>query len=143
MTIKNSALKALAINLALWVPNYGVAQDVTQEVLQEYMEFSNYFAGIIVPEQLTKDFFDAVTFIDTRNAEQFEQNTIPGAINIEWRDVFGRIDEIPKDKKVVLFCNTGSLSAQAAFALRATGHENVLLLQTGLIGWTEKAPYKP
>jgi rhodanese-related sulfurtransferase len=143
MTIKNSVLKTLAINLALWVPNYGVAQNVTQEVLQEYMEFSNYFAGIIVPEQLTKDFFDAVTFIDTRNAEQFEQNTIPGAINIEWRDVFGRIDEIPKDKKVVLFCNTGSLSAQAAFALRATGHENVLLLQTGLIGWTEKAPYKP
>ena len=51
--------------------------------------------------------------------------------------------EIPKGKKVVLFCNTGSLSAQAAFALRVAGRENVSLLQTGFLGWKLDAAHKP
>jgi 3-mercaptopyruvate sulfurtransferase SseA len=44
---------------------------------------------------------------------------------------------------VILFCNTGSLSAQAVFAARLMGHENVLVLQTGLQGWQQDAAYKP
>ncbi|AXS39834.1 rhodanese-like domain-containing protein [Breoghania sp. L-A4] len=113
------------------------------EAMQGYMEFAPYDAGIIVPEQLTEDVFPDILFIDTRDAEQFSAETIPGAVNIEWREVLGRIDEIPDDGKVVVFCNTGSLSAQAAFALRVAGRENVVVLQTGLIGWKQNAPYRP
>ena len=119
------------------------ANETTVEAMQEYMEFSSYEAGIIIPQQVTKEIFDNVVFIDTRNAEQFDEETVPGAINIEWREVLGRIDEIPEDKKVVLFCNTGSLSSQATFALRVAGRENVLLLQTGYLGWKQDAAYKP
>jgi rhodanese-related sulfurtransferase len=119
------------------------AQSPAVKAMQDYMEFAPYEAGIIVPQQLTKEIFDSVVFIDTRDAAQFAASSIPGARNIEWREVLGRIDEIPKDKKVVLFCNTGSLSAQAAFALRVAGRENVLLLQTGLDGWKKDAAYKP
>lgn len=54
-----------------------------------------------------------------------------------------RIGEIPKDQKVVLFCNTGSHSAQAAFALHVAGRENVLVLQTGIDGWRKDAAYRP
>jgi rhodanese-related sulfurtransferase len=119
------------------------AQSPAVKAMQDYMEFAPYEAGIIVPQQLTKEIFDSVVFIDTRDAAQFAASSIPGAQNIEWREVLGRIDEIPKDKKVILFCNTGSLSAQAAFALRVAGRENVLLLQTGLDGWKKDAAYKP
>ena len=119
------------------------AQEAAVEAMQEYMEFSNYEAGIIVPQQISREIFDGVLFVDTRDAAQFEAGSLPGAVNIEWREVLGRIDEIPEDKKVILFCNTGSLSAQAAFALRVAGRENVLVLQTGLIGWQENAAYKP
>ena len=83
------------------------AQEAALEAMQEYMEFSNYEAGIIVPQQITREIFDSVLFVDTRDAAQFEEGTIPGAVNIEWREVLGRIDEIPEDKKVILFCNTG------------------------------------
>jgi rhodanese-related sulfurtransferase len=120
-----------------------LANEDVIDAMQEYMEFSTYEAGVIVPQQITEDVFGDFLFVDTRNAEQFEQSTIPGAINIEWRDVLGRIDEIPTDKKVILFCNTGSLSSQAAFALRVAGRENVLLLQTSFIGWQADAAYKP
>lgn len=56
-----------------------------------------------------------------------------GARNIEWREVPTRASEIPRDRKVILFCNTGSLSAQALFALRVAGYGNALVLQTGFI----------
>jgi len=119
------------------------AENAAVEAMQEYMDFANYEAGIILPEQLTKEVFDSVLFVDTRDSDQFEAGTIPGAVNIEWREVLARRDEIPTDRKVVLFCNTGSLSAQAAFALRVAGMDNVLVLQTGLIGWKKNAAYKP
>lgn len=119
------------------------AENPAVKAMQEYMEFAAYEAGIIVPQQLTKDVFENIVFIDTRDAGQFAKGSIPGARNIEWREVLGRIEEIPTDRKVVLVCNTGSLSAQAAFALRVAGLDNVLVLQTGLEGWRRDAAFKP
>lgn len=136
--IRSMTSIALLVSLhAAWAENPAV------ETMQEYMDFANYEAGIIVPEQLTEEIFHSVLFIDTRDSEQFEAGTIPGAVNIEWREVLARRDEIPTDRKVVLFCNTGSLSAQALFALRVAGMDNVLVLQTGLNGWKENAAYRP
>ncbi|NDW53945.1 rhodanese-like domain-containing protein [Aliiroseovarius sp. PrR006] len=119
------------------------ANDAAIEGMQEYMMFSEYESGIILPEQIDEDVFNAVLFVDARDAEQFEAGTIPGAVNIEWREVLDRIDEIPTDKKVVVFCNTGTLSSQASFALRVAGRDNVVVLQTGRNGWMENAAYKP
>ena len=120
-----------------------VAESPAVKAMQDYMEFASYEAGIIVPQQLSKEIFDSVVFVDTRDAAQFAAGSIPGARNIEWREVLSRINEIPKDKKVILFCNTGSLSAQAAFALRVAERDNVLVLQTGLDGWKKDAAYNP
>jgi rhodanese-related sulfurtransferase len=141
MTLMNR-LSAAVLAAALLASPAAAGSPVIQ-AMQEYLEFSTYEAGIIVPQQLSKDIFDSVVFIDTRDAGQFAQGSIPGARNIEWREVLSRINDIPKDKKVILFCNTGSLSAQAAFALRVAGRDNVLLLQTGLDGWKKDAAYKP
>ncbi|GAB4231349.1 MAG: hypothetical protein Tsb0032_37600 [Kiloniellaceae bacterium] len=138
---KTCLFPALVVVTLLAAP--AAAQETAVEAMQEYMEFSNYEAGIILPQQITREIFDSGLFVDTRDAAQFEEGTIPGAVNIEWREVLGRIDEIPADKKVILFCNTGTLSAQAAFALRVAGRENVLVLQTGFLGWQEIAAYKP
>ncbi|OZB19872.1 MAG: sulfurtransferase [Rhodobacterales bacterium 34-62-10] len=120
-----------------------VAQDAAIEAMQEYMMFSDYEAGIIVPQQLDQTVFETALFVDTRDAEQFAAGTIPGAVNIEWREVLDRIDEIPSDRMTILFCNTGSLSAQAAFALRVAGRTNVVVMQSGFTGWQQDAAYKP
>ncbi|WP_420860625.1 rhodanese-like domain-containing protein [Algirhabdus cladophorae] len=109
--------------------------DPVLEVIQDYADFAPYDAGIILPAQLTPDILDSIAFIDTRTADEFATDTIPGATNIEWRSIFSQLQDIPTDKKVVLFCNTGALSAQSAFGLRVLGYENVLLLQTGYLGW--------
>ncbi len=111
--------------------------------MQEYMEFSEYEAGIILPQQIDKSVVETALFVDTRNEKQFTEGTIPGSVNIEWREVLSRIDEIPADRMTILFCNTGSLSSQAAFALRVAGRSNVVVLQSGIIGWRENGAYKP
>ena len=134
-------LRAIAVAIAfLGAPVW--ASDLADEITG-YMDFVTYDSGIIMPEQLTQDVFDAALFIDTRDVDQFDAATIPGATHIEWREVPGRLDEIPDSGMVILFCNTGSLSAQAVFAARLMGHENVLVLQTGLQGWQQNAAYKP
>ncbi len=125
---------------ALAVP---ASADELLEGIIGYMDFATYEAGIILPEQLTEDVFHSVYFVDTRDAEQFAEETIPGAVNIEWREIPSRLDEIPETGMVVFVCNTGSLSAQAAFAARVLGRENVLVLQTGLRGWSSHAGYIP
>ena len=136
-------MKRLAIVLSLGLATPAFADEAVIDGMLDYMEFAEYEAGIILPAQLDEAVFHAVTFVDTRDAEQFEAATIPGAINIEWREVLTRMDEIPTAGMVVMFCNTGTLSAQASFALRVAGRENVVVLQTGFLGWQDTAAYRP
>ena len=133
--------RTILLTSFLAAPAYSSEEAI--EAMSDYMAFQEYESGIMVPAQIDKMVFEASTFIDTRDAEQYENATIPGAVNIEWRQVLERIDEIPQEGKVILFCNTGSLSAQATFALRVAGRENVVVLQSGFIGWQRDAAYKP
>lgn len=73
---------AAATSLAFFV-NPAIASDDAIEAMQEYMMFSEYEAGIILPQQIDQEVFESVLFVDTRDAEQYEAATIPGAINIE------------------------------------------------------------
>ena len=119
------------------------ANEAVIEAMGEYLMFQEYESGIILPQQIDRSVFEAVTWIDTRDSEQFDKQTILGAIHIEWRQVIERMDEIPTDRKVIVFCNTGSLSAQATFALRVAGFDNVVVMQSGFLGWLDNAAYRP
>ncbi len=136
------AILRAAISMVILLTSPAWADDLADEITG-YMDFATYDSGIIVPEQLTQDVFEAAVFIDTRDSDQFDAATIPGATHIEWREVPSRLEDIPDSGMVILFCNTGSLSAQAVFAARVLGHENVLVLQTGMQGWLQNAAYKP
>ena len=48
-----------------------------------------------------------MTLIDVRTAEEHSFGTIPGAVNIPVDELRNRLDEIPTDKPVVLFCAVG------------------------------------
>lgn len=120
-----------------------LADDAVIEGMQDYLMFQDYESGIILPQQIDQTVFETALLIDTRDTEQFNKATIPVAVHIEWREVLDRIDEIPEDRMTILFCNTGSLSAQATFALRVAGRSNVVVMQSGFNGWQEDAAYKP
>ena len=105
------------------------------DAIQEYMDFADYSDGAISTTQLASVGAGEILFIDTRNPGQYASGHIPDAKNIEWREVLARKEEIPMDKTVVLYCDTGLLSAKAHLALRLAGYENVKVLQGGYPAW--------
>lgn len=103
-----------------------------------YLEFVDYGGGTIFPEQIPKAEYAKMMIIDAREASQYSKEHIPGAVNIEWRQVLAQRNQIPQNKPVLIYCNTGTLSAQAGFALRVAGWDNVKILQGGLSEWKAK-----
>jgi len=116
-----------------------VAQDkAVMEAMASYLDFVDYGGATIFPEQIPHDDWKKFVVIDARDVDQFTKEHIPNAIHLEWRRVLAESERIPKDKPVLLYCNTGSLSAQAGFALRVAGYENVRILQGGFAEWKAK-----
>ena len=74
---------------------------------------------------------DNVTLIDVRTAEEHSFGTIPGAVNIPVDELRNRLDEIPTDKPVVLFCAVGLRGYLALRILTGHGYSNVRNLTGG------------
>ena len=113
---------------------------VTDE-MEAYLEFVDYGGGVIFAEQIPKDEWPKMMVIDARDSAQFAKGHIPGAVNMDWRQVLAKRNTIPKNKPVLIYCNTGSLSAQAGFALRVAGWDNVRILQGGMEEWKAKGGF--
>ena len=109
--------------------------------MEGYLEFVDYGGGVIFAEQIPKEEWPKFMVIDARDPAQFAKGHIPGAINMDWRQVLAKRSTIPKNKPVLIYCNTGSLSAQAGFALRVAGWDNVKILQGGMEEWKAKGGF--
>ncbi len=130
------AIPACILSATLWLGAGAHADDkVVIKAMEDYLEFSDYQGGTIFPGQIPREEWKNFYVIDARDAEQYAKEHIPGAVNIDWRQVLARRGEFPRDKSILLYCNSGTLSAQAAFALKMAGVENVLILQGGLSQW--------
>ncbi|MEW8470286.1 MAG: rhodanese-like domain-containing protein, partial [Candidatus Thiodiazotropha sp.] len=98
--------------------------------------------GTLFAQQIPAEDWGNFFIVDTRSAAQYEKRHIPGAVHIEWRQILARRSELPRDRPVLVYCNTGSLSAQAGFALRLAGFENVSILQGGIREWQAKGGFE-
>lgn len=76
-----------------------------------------------------------VTVIDVRGHAEWEEGHLPGVPNIPVGYLAERLDEIPRDRPVVVHCQSGSRSAIAASVLRANGIRNVSNLSGGILEW--------
>ncbi|MCD6665034.1 MAG: rhodanese-like domain-containing protein [Hydrogenophaga sp.] len=142
MTIRSLALAASAAATLLLTPAaHADNKAIAIDEMAGYLEFVDYGGGVIFAEQIPKDEWPKMVVIDARDAGQFAKGHIPGAINMDWRQVLAKRDSIPKNKPVLIYCNTGSLSAQAGFALRVAGWENVRILQGGMEEWKAKGGF--
>lgn len=132
---------AIAAGIFL-VPPCWSEENPAIDAIQEYLDFAEYSEGTISTEQLASVTSGEVFFVDTRNKAQYEEGHIPGAVNIEWRQVLARRDEIPIDRPVVLYCETGLLSSKAQLALRIAGRENVKVLWGGYLVWSARQSFE-
>jgi phage shock protein E len=67
-------------------------------------------------------------WIDVRTAEEFGQGHVPGAVNIPYEQIAGRIGEVTDDKEalVYLYCRSGRRSGIAKDALDRAGFSQVV-----------------
>ncbi len=136
--MKKLMLATVTIMTLIQAPAFADPKAAVIDEMAGYLEFADYGGAIIFAEQIPKSEYTRIVIIDARDAGQFAKSHIPGAINIEWRKVLEQRAKLPKDKMVLIYCNTGSLSAQAGFALRVAGYENVKILQGGFEEWKAK-----
>jgi rhodanese-related sulfurtransferase len=136
------SLASLLVALSFAAPLASAGENpVVVDALAGYLDFAEYGSSLIWPEQIPAEDWQKVFIVDARDAAQYAQEHIPGAVSIEWRQAVARRAELPQDRMVVVYCNSGSLSAQAVFALRLLGHDNVKVLQDGLEGWKKKGGF--
>jgi rhodanese-related sulfurtransferase len=112
------------------------------KAMEEYLDFVDYGGGTMLPEQIAPEDWPKFYVIDARDKDQFVREHIPGAVNIEWRQVLAQRASLPKDKPILIYCNQGTLSAQAGFALRVAGFDNVRILQGGFGEWKAKGGFE-
>jgi rhodanese-related sulfurtransferase len=142
MNMYNRILIALLAGLVVvGAPARAEDNPVVVDALSGYMDFAEYGSSLIWPEQIPADDWKKVFIVDARDATQYAKEHIPGAVNIDWRQAVARRNELPTDRMVVVYCNSGSLSAQAVFALRLLGYDNVKVLQDGFEGWKAKGGF--
>lgn len=73
--------------------------------------------------------------IDVRNDDEWNRGHIPNAVLIPLPTLHQRLDEIPRDRAVILQCQRGSRSAVAAATLDAFGYDDVHELKGGMSAW--------
>ncbi|OYY92591.1 MAG: sulfurtransferase [Hydrogenophilales bacterium 28-61-23] len=78
---------------------------------------------------------DQFHLIDVRTQGEVVRGVIGGAIHISLHLLPLRADEIPKDKPVVIYCNSGARSAQACAFMAGKGFANTFNLSGGIMAW--------
>ncbi len=78
------------------------------------------------------------TLLDVR--EDFERDiaVIDGARHIPLGQLGERMDELPRDGKLVVHCKSGGRSARAVSALRAAGFDDVWNVTGGINAWSKE-----
>lgn len=78
---------------------------------------------------------DQIHLIDVRTEGEVSRGVIDGAIHIPLHLLPLRASDIPQDKPVVIYCNSGARSAQACAFMAAKGFENMHNLSGGIMAW--------
>lgn len=128
----NGTTQELLDSELCYAPPYSSAKDPVNIL---GMCADNVLKGFLKPA-FYEDLEDSY-IIDVRNEENFKTKSIYGAINIPEETLRNRLNEIPKDKKVILICNIGYTSYLASRILLQNGFNNVYSFMGGMKLYSE------
>jgi len=73
--------------------------------------------------------------IDVREPNELAVCHVAGGKHIPIREIPARLDEIPKDRQVLILCHHGGRSARVTQFLRSAGWDNVTNVAGGIDAW--------
>jgi rhodanese-related sulfurtransferase len=115
--MKRMALVVIMVCM-VWLPALAVAQDISSREAKALLEKnSNIF------------------LLDVRTPQENSQARLPGSVLIPINEFKGRINEVPKNKTILVYCAVGSRSKAVAEYLSKNGYKNVYNMNDGIVGW--------
>ena len=123
----NGSIQELLDSELCYAPPYSSAKDPVNIL---GMCADNVLKGLVKPayyEDIKNSYI-----IDVRIPDSYKTKTIEGAVNIPLASLRNRIEEVPKDKKVILVCDSGYTSYLASRILIQNGFNNVYSLMAGM-----------
>ena len=124
-------------------PLYITAKDLCGSIVE------TTFMAKLEMETYNPDFHEGPIIVDLRSPdsempELYYQGHIPSAIHIPWRKVtqLKMLTSLPRDRKIVVYSNTGQTGGQAAAILSVMGYDAVNL-KWGITSWTRERRAAP
>ena len=121
--------------LAYWDDPWAIDAPAAE---QDWAPLSYTFAGVweIQPNVL-EEYLERVTVIDVREPDEYSGafGHILGAKLVPLGSLVARLEELPKDKPLVMVCRSGARSAQATVLLKNKGIAKVANLAGGMLRW--------
>ena len=84
---------------------------------------------------------DDVFVIDVREQVEYDERHIPGVTLIPMSTFEQNMDQLPKDKEIIVTCNSSNRSGQVTAFLQESGYTNVHNMEGGIQAW-EAAGYE-
>jgi sulfur-carrier protein adenylyltransferase/sulfurtransferase len=78
----------------------------------------------------------SIVLLDVREPYEREMALIDPSLHIPMSEVPDRLDEVPRDRTVVVYCHGGGRSAMVAGYLEQSGFRQVVNLAGGIDAWS-------
>jgi rhodanese-related sulfurtransferase len=76
-----------------------------------------------------------IFLLDVRTPQENSQARLPGTVLIPISEIERRINEVPRNKTILVYCAVGSRSKPVAEFLAKNGYKEVYNMSDGLVGW--------
>jgi sulfur-carrier protein adenylyltransferase/sulfurtransferase len=80
---------------------------------------------------------EPVVLVDVRESQEVNAAKIPGSVHVPRSHLESRIEQVPRDADVVLYCSSGSRSVLSADTLQTMGYSKVASMSGGLRAWAD------
>ena len=111
------------------------------QVVQEYVEGRASFVNMLAPAQLNENIlFDEQTFILDVRPPDMRKNVkgLPNAHEVNPLRVEQYLNQLPRDKQILVYCPGGGLSVMISYYLKAKGFKRITNLRGGLDAWRSR-----
>ncbi len=118
-----------------YAPPYSPAMDnliTASDVIRN--KISGAMVGI-TPMELRNKPAESYFFLDVRSPGEVAKVALSGAVNIPLGALRDRVNEIPRDKEIIAFCQVSLRAYEAALILKANGFDRVKVLDGGVAMW--------
>ncbi|MCK5805524.1 MAG: FAD-dependent oxidoreductase [Lentisphaeria bacterium] len=120
-----------------YAPPYATAMDITITAANiARNKLDGHMIGISSAEVKRKlDARDDFVFLDVRTPAEYDQEKLPRTVSIPLASLRGRINELPRDKEIVTFCQISLRGYEAALILQTDGFADVKVMDGGTVMW--------